>query len=67
MDGHTNAISYGSVVAFSSWDMLALRGVVELGIHAVFNVFEESLELDVGINRGDIDGGSIVSAENVVE
>jgi len=43
MDGHMNVVSYGSVVAFSSWDMLALRGVVELGIHVVFNVFEESL------------------------
>jgi len=52
MDGHTNAISDGSVVAFSSLDML---------------VFKESLELDVRINRGDIDGGSIVSVEDVVE
>jgi len=47
--------------------MFALRGVVELGIHVVFNVFEESLELDVGINRSDINGDPIASAENVVE
>jgi len=50
MDGHTDAISYGAVVAFSSWDMFALRGAVKLGIHVVFDVFEESLELDVRIN-----------------
>jgi len=55
------------LAAFSSWDMFALRGVVELGIHVVFNVFEESLELDVGINRSDINGDPIASAENVVE
>jgi len=67
MDGHTDAISDGLIVAFSSWDMLALRGVVKLGIHVVFKVFEESLELDVGINRSDIDSGAIVAAKDVVE
>jgi len=41
IDGHMDAISHGSVVVFSSWDMFALRGAVELGIHVVFNVFEE--------------------------
>jgi len=50
MDCHSNAMSYGAVVAFSSWDMLALRGIVKLGIHVVFDVVEECLELDVGIN-----------------
>jgi len=67
MDGHTDAISCGSVVVLNSWDMFALRGAVELGIHVVFNIFEESLELDVGINRSDTDGGPIALAENVVE
>jgi len=67
MDGHTNAISYGLVVAFSSGNMLVLRGVVKLGIHVVFNVFEESLELDVGVNGSDIDSGAIVAAKDVVE
>jgi len=67
MDGHTDAISYGLVVAFSSWDMLALRGIVKLGIHVVFNVFEESLELNVGINGSDKDSGAIVAAKDVVK
>jgi len=58
MDGHTDAVSCGSGVAFSSWDMFALGDVVELGIHVFFNVFEENLELNVGINRSDTDGGS---------
>jgi len=67
MDGHTNVISYGSVDAFSCWDMLARRGVVKLCIHVVFNVFEESVELNVGINGSDIDSGAIVAARDVVE
>jgi len=67
MDGHTNAISYGSIVAFSCWDMLPLRGAVKLFIHVAFNVFEESIELDVGVNGNDIDSGTIVVAKDVVE
>jgi len=67
MDGHTDVISYGSVVAFSCWDMLALRGIVKLGIHVVFNIFKERLELDVRINGSDIDGSLIVSSKDIVE
>jgi len=51
MNGHTNAISHGSVVAFSCRNMLSLRGAVKLGVHVVFNVFEERLELDVRFYR----------------
>jgi len=51
MDGHADAISYGLVVAFSSWDMFALQGVVELGIHVVFNGFEENLHCAAGGKR----------------
>jgi len=47
--------------------MFALRGVVKLGIHVVFNVFKERLALDVRFNGSDIDGGLIVAAKNVVE
>jgi len=67
MDSHTNAISYGSVVAFGCWNMLALRGVVKLGIHLVFSIFEERFELDVRINGSDIDGGPIVASKDIVE
>jgi len=67
LDGHTNAISCGLVVASSCWDMLALRGMVKLCIHVVFNIFEESLELDVGVNGSDVDGGAIAAAKDIVE
>jgi len=60
-------ISYGAVVAFGCWNMLALRGVIKLRIHVVFNIFEERLELDVGINGSDIDSGAIVATKDIVE
>ena len=66
MDGHTDAISDGSFVAFCCRNMLALR-IVKLGIHVVFDVFKESFELDVRINGSDIDGGPIVSSKDIVE
>jgi len=46
--------------------MLTLRGVVKLGVHVVFNILEERLELDVRINGSDIDGGPIVSSKDIV-
>jgi len=67
IDGNKNAISCDSVVAFNCWNMLALRGAVKLGIHVVFNVFEESFEFDVRVNGSDVDGGAIVVAQGVVE
>jgi len=67
MDGHTDAISNGSVVAFDCWNMLALRGIVKLGIHVVFNIFKERLELNVRINGSGIDGSPIVTSKDIVE
>jgi len=47
--------------------MFALRDVVKLCVHVVFNIFEERFELNVRFNRSDIDGSVIASAEDVVE
>jgi len=54
MDGHTNAFSNGVVVAFGGRNVFALRGVVKLCVHVVFNVFKERFELDVRFNGSDI-------------
>jgi len=67
MDGHMNAISDGTVVVFGCRNVFAMRGVVKLGVHVVFNVFKERFELDVRFNGSDVEGSPIVVAKDIVE
>jgi len=54
MDGHTNAISYGLVVAFSCRNMFALRGEVELGIHAMLSSTSSKRDLNLMSDSMDV-------------
>jgi len=54
MNCNADAFSNGSVVAFSCRDVLALRSIVELCIHVVFDFFEEGLEFNVQLDGSDI-------------
>jgi len=64
---NANVFSNGSVVTFSHWNVLALRSIVKLFIHVVFDFFEEGFELNVRLEGSDIDRGSIVAAKDVVK
>jgi len=67
MNCDVDAFSNGSVVAFSCRDVLALRSIVKLCIHVVFDFFEEGLEFNVRLNGSDINRSPIVAAQDVVE
>jgi len=67
VNGHADAFGNGSVVAFSCRDVLALRSIVKLCIHVVFDFFEEGLEFNVRLDGSDINHCRIVAVEDVVE